>query len=425
MRRIVPLLSLLPLATLAFAEPAAERALVVRNATVETLTAAGRLERATVVIRDGKIAALGKDIAVPESATVIDAAGGTLMPGIIDPYFTVTIAAGTTEAAPRTVVIGGRTINVPGGFGNRGAGTFTRVADNFYPFDTGFKPLPRVGLTKLNLVTSGLGQAAVVRVTPGQPERMLDRADGVAYATVTNSTESLDQIRTRLTRGGGGGGRPGGFGGGGFGGGAPAAGTQLWTDVLEGKAPLIVEAANAAAVVHLLKALEPHKNVKLVLFLAGDAVAETVPLLKERKATVILRPRLDLLPNTRDRFNAARMLQEAGVDFVFSLTARPPAAAGGFGAAAALQTEEQTPPLTIDSDFPLFPVALLTKTGLPRSTALEALTKKPAGLLGLDKTHGTIEAGKVADLLLFTGDPLDPASRLRHTIIDGRIVYAY
>jgi imidazolonepropionase-like amidohydrolase len=45
-------------------------------------------------------------------------------------------------------------------------------------------------------------------------------------------------------------------------------------------------------------------------------------------------------------------------------------------------------------------------------------------LLGLEKTHGTIEAGKAADLLLFTGDPLDPASRLRHTIIDGRTAYA-
>ena len=75
-------------------------------------------------------------------------------------------------------------------------------------------------------------------------------------------------------------------------------------------------------------------------------------------------------------------------------------------------------------DFPLFPVAVLVKTGLPRAAALEALAKRPATILGMGATHGTIEPGKAADLLLFSGDPLDPASRLRRTIIDGRTAYA-
>jgi hypothetical protein len=324
------------------------------------------------------------------------------------------------------VVVRGRPITISGGGGGRPGGGFTRVADNFYPFDPGFKPLARVGLTRLNLVTSGVGQAAQVRVTPREPGNMLAVSDGLAYASVTNSTESLDQIRTRLSRGGG---RTGGFGGpggaGGLGGGA-TAGAQLWADVLEGKTPLVVEAANAAAVLHLLKALEPHKKVKLTLFLAGDAVAETLPALQERQVNVILRPRVDLLPNTRDRFSAARMLHEAGINFAFSLTARPPAAAGGAGfGAPGLNPDDPTPTLNIDPDFPLFPVALLVKSGLPRTIALEALAKRPAAFLGLEKTHGTIEAGKTADLLIFSGDPLDAGSRLRHTIIDGKVVYAH
>src|SRR6266568_3582489 len=49
-----------------------EPALVIRNATVETLASAGRVERATVVVRDGKIAAIGKDVAAPDDATIID-----------------------------------------------------------------------------------------------------------------------------------------------------------------------------------------------------------------------------------------------------------------------------------------------------------------------------------------------------------------
>jgi hypothetical protein len=413
--------------TIAVAAPAAaqEPAVAVRNATAETLAAAGRVERATVVVRGGKIEAVGKDIPIPDDATLIDAQGGTLLPGIIDPHFEVSIAAASAEGGTRTVILRGRAIqvNLPAARG----GGFTRVADNFYPYDPGFKPLPRAGLTRLNLITSGTGQAAIVRVTPADPEHMLDRPDGAAFASVTNQTDSLDQVRTRLetaaqrSRSGGSGGR----GAGGPGGLAPAAGAQLWQDVYDGKAPLLASAANAAAVVQLLRALEPYKNVKLALFAAGDVAAETVDALKGRNVRVILRPGLDMVPNTRDRFNAARLLHEAGVEFAFSLTARPPAgdAQGRLGAILG-DAEPAAAPGPTDQDFPLFPVAVLVKTGLPRQAALEALTKKPAALLGLDKTHGTIEPGKAADLLLFTGDPLDSAGRLRLTLIDGRTAYA-
>src|SRR5438270_10436451 len=89
---------------------AAEPAIALRNATVDTMAAVGRVEKATVVIRNGKIEAVGKDITIPDDAKVIDAAGGTIMPGIIDPHFEVSVAATTADAGPRTIVIGGRTV---------------------------------------------------------------------------------------------------------------------------------------------------------------------------------------------------------------------------------------------------------------------------------------------------------------------------
>jgi predicted amidohydrolase len=414
MRLTFVLTLLFPLVVSA-AEPAS---LAIRNATIETLGTAGRIERATVVIKDGKITAVGKDVAIPDEATVLDAAGGTLMPGVIDPYFEVTIAAATADAGPRTAIVRGRQVQLPGA-GQARATAFTRIADNFYPYDAGYKALPRVGLTRLNLVTGGVGQAAIVRVTPAEPENMLDRPDGLAFASVTNSSDSLDQVRQRLEAANraksSSNSRPAT---------APvAAGTQLWNDVLDGKAPLVAAAANPAAVLHVLKAVEPFKNVKLVLFMSGDAVAETVDALKGRSVKVILRPGLDLTPNTRDRFNPARMLHSAGVEFAFSLSAKPPSVAANQAAAAAI-TGDSDAALTIDADCPLFPVAMLVKTGLPRAAALEALAKQPAAIVGLGSSHGTIEAGKAADLLLFSGDPLDPASRLRRTIIDGRTAYA-
>jgi hypothetical protein len=398
------------------APAAAAPPLAVRNATVETLGPAGRIEKATVVVRDGKVAAVGKDVAVPDDATVIDAAGGTLMPGLIDPHFEVAVTAPTADAGGRTIVIGGRTITIGGGGGFQPA-TFTRIADNFYPYDTGFKPLPRAGLTRLNLVSGGSGQAAVVRVTPAEPEQMMDRPDGGAFIGVTNNSTSLDQLRSRLdpnagrgVRGGFIAGRPGG---------GTTAGTQLWNDVRDGKAPLIVSCANAAAIVHVMSAVEPYKNLKMTIFASGSAFAEAADSLKGKKVRALVRPGYDLVPNTRDRFAAARMLNEMGIEVAFTLTANPPAA-GGFDPTGGAGTDSAA----LAADFPLFPVAMTVKAGLPRQAALEALTKRPAAIIGLESTHGTIEPGKAADLVLYTGDPLDPASRLRLTLIDGRTVHA-
>lgn len=417
--RVFALLFLVAVPGLAPAQPT----LIIRNATVETLGPAGRLEQATVIIRDGKIAAVGKDVPVPDFAEVIDAQGGTVMPGIVDPYFQVAITAATADSGERTAVIRGRPFPF-GGFGGRTAGGFTRIADNFYPYDPGLKPLPRVGICRANLVSSGVGQSAIIRCTPEQPEAMLVQPDGPIYAAVTNASESLDQLRSRLARQG----RPGGSGGAGASAGTappPSTAQDPWKDVVDGKTPLLVEAANAAAVVHVLKLLQPYPNIKLVLFLAGDAVPENLALLKERKVSVVLRPRFEFLPASRDRFNPARMLHENGVEVLFSLTARPPRPPTATLPTPQQQPEEEQQSVPgVERDCPLFPVALQVKTGLPRETALAALTKKPAALLGWEKTHGSIESGKTADLLLFTGDPLDPASRLRLVLIDGRIVHA-
>src|SRR5262249_19069326 len=88
-----------------------------------------------------------------------------------------------------------------GGWASRGAGPggggrFPAVAATFSRLAAGLRPLPGFGIPRLNVVTNGLGQAALVRVTPGDPDHMLEQPDGLAYVSVTNSTDSLDQVRT-------------------------------------------------------------------------------------------------------------------------------------------------------------------------------------------------------------------------------------
>ena len=71
--------------TLVIPLAAQERVILIRNATVLTITN-GTIENGSVLIRGSKIAAVGKDIAAPANAQVIDATGKFVMPGIIDTH---------------------------------------------------------------------------------------------------------------------------------------------------------------------------------------------------------------------------------------------------------------------------------------------------------------------------------------------------
>ena len=67
--------------------------------------------------------------------------------------------------------------------------------------------------------------------------------------------------------------------------------------------------------------------------------------------------------------------------------------------------------------------AMAAVNGLGHAGALRAVTLDAAKLLGIDKDHGSIEVGKVADLVLYDGDPFEHATHVTHTVMGGRVVY--
>jgi imidazolonepropionase-like amidohydrolase len=88
--------------------------------------------------------------------------------------------------------------------------------------------------------------------------------------------------------------------------------------------------------------------------------------------------------------------------------------------------------IAITTDHPVVPInflahqaALSVKHGLDRDTALRALTINPARIIGIDDRLGSIEPGKDADLVVWSGDPLDVLSRVQHALIDGTEIYSY
>jgi len=71
-----------------------------------------------------------------------------------------------------------------------------------------------------------------------------------------------------------------------------------------------------------------------------------------------------------------------------------------------------------------YEAAMAAAAGLDRDRALRAITLDAAKLLGIEKDHGSNEPGKVADLVLYDGDPFEHATHVTHTIMRGRVVYS-
>jgi imidazolonepropionase-like amidohydrolase len=88
--------------------------------------------------------------------------------------------------------------------------------------------------------------------------------------------------------------------------------------------------------------------------------------------------------------------------------------------------------IAITTDHPVVPInflayqaALSVKEGLDRDVALRALTINPARILGIDGRLGSLEPGKDADLVIWSGDPLNVLSRVERALIDGAEIYAH
>ncbi|GAA5521243.1 amidohydrolase family protein [Aliifodinibius salicampi] len=100
-------------------------------------------------------------------------------------------------------------------------------------------------------------------------------------------------------------------------------------------------------------------------------------------------------------FTTAAKLHDAGIPFAFQ---------SGF--------ESYVPKTRIV----LYEAGVATAYGLPREAALNALTKSPSQILGIDKLVGSLQEGKDADIVLFDGDPLEYTTHIRSVIVDGKVV---
>jgi imidazolonepropionase-like amidohydrolase len=170
------------------------------------------------------------------------------------------------------------------------------------------------------------------------------------------------------------------------------------------KIPIIFSANRADDLGTALR-LSKEFNLKAVLDLAteGYLVGES---LAEAKVPVVVHPTLQRIGSTMETYNThlcnAALLAERKI---------PIAIGTGF--------EGYVPKTRVLRQE----AAMAMVNGLGFDRALRAITLDAAKLLGIDDRFGSIEAGKVADLILYDGDPFEHATHVTDTIMDGRIVY--
>ncbi|HEY7394253.1 MAG TPA: hypothetical protein VH559_05395, partial [Gemmatimonadaceae bacterium] len=169
-------------------QPAAQKAAaptLIKNATILTVTK-GKLESTDLLLQNGKIAQIGKNLSAPTGATVIDATGKYVMPGIIDPH-SHSMADAINE-------------------GSLSVTSMVRIRDVLNPEDVNIYRQLAGGVTTINVLHGSAntigGQNAVVKLKYGRDvDEMLfpDAMPGIKFALGENVTQKNSQQSAQAT----------------------------------------------------------------------------------------------------------------------------------------------------------------------------------------------------------------------------------
>lgn len=170
--------------------------------------------------------------------------------------------------------------------------------------------------------------------------------------------------------------------------------------VIEGKQPLLVMATRERAIHDAVEFADKEK-VKIILADVREP-GKMLPVLKQKNIPVILPRNLELPLNEDDPYDASytlpKQLYDAGVKF----------------AIASFSTE-------FSRNLP-WDAANAVAFGLPHDEALKAVTLNAAQILGVGDKVGSIEEGKVADLIIADGDILETRTQIKQLFINGKPV---
>ncbi|HKV36826.1 MAG TPA: amidohydrolase family protein [Pyrinomonadaceae bacterium] len=404
----------------------------ITNARIVTVSGP-TLERGTVVIRNGLIVAVGANVNAPSDARIIDGAGLTVYPGLIDSYTNLALPEAPPSPSPGGGGGGGGFFAAPprpspGGPNSTqpvGLQPEVLVEDVIRPGGNEIESSRSVGLTTaLTSPRTGIwmGQSALINLAGDTPQEMIVRSPvamhvgftplrgtypgsllGV-FATLRQMMLDAQRYRDSLAlyeRSPRGMRRP-----------EMDRSLAALVPVVDGRMPVVMLANSER---EIARALELATEFKLKLIIAGGREADRLaPRLAKQNVPVLLSL------NLPRRTTAA--LPEADPEPMRVLRERVEAQqTAGRLAKAGVRFAFESGSLTNISDL-MRNANITIENGLSATDALRAFTIWPATIFGVENQLGSIETGKIANLTVTRGDLFDRDSRVAHVFIDGRPV---
>jgi imidazolonepropionase-like amidohydrolase len=373
------------------------QAIAITGATVFPVSGP-KLEHATVLIRDGRIAAVGTNVAIPSDATRIDAAGTWVTPGLFDGAGQL----GLTE-------IGAVQATNEGNLRDDDVSAAFNVGEGINPASV-LIPVTRIQgvTTSLTMPSGGLisGQAVVINLDGSTIETMTVRSPaamvmdlsagaktagggsraGVAERLRRVFDDALEYTRRTtdyrknaiqpLA--------------------APARDLEALLPVLHGELPVVVVANRRS---DIETALRIGAEYKLRLILAGGAEGWMIADKIAAAGVPVLVEPLDNIPSYDAlgiRYENASLLSHAGVKVVL------------------METD------THNSRNVRQQAGNAVSYGMDWDAALRAVTLTPAEVFGVADRYGSLETGKVANVVVWSGDPFEFSTAVEHVFIRGR-----
>ncbi len=357
-----------------------------------------KIDNATVLIRDGRVAAVGTNVAVPAGATRIDAAGKWVTPGLIDAagqmgLTEIGAVQGTNDAFQRTSEV---------------AASFN-VAEGINPASA-LIPVTRIeGITSTLAWPQGQligGQGVMIDLDGATIEAMLVKSPAAILADLSESSKDegggsragaaarlrrvfndaleysrrrADYSRAQMQQLA-----------------AAPADLEALLPVLRGQLPLVVNANRRS---DIETALRIAREYKLRLILAGAAEGwQVADKIAAAGVPVLVQP-LDNIPSYDGlgvRYENAGLLAQVGVKVVL------------------LETD------THNSRNLRQQAGNAVAYGMTWEQALRAVTLAPAEVFGVADRYGSLEPGKVANVAVWSGDPFEFSTGVEHVFIRGK-----
>lgn len=374
----------------------------------------GVIDSGTVLVENGKITAVGRDVKVPQGAQMIDARGKVVMPGLFDAGDKL----GTVEIPALQITVDSTEYTDP-------VQPQLRVLDALNPGSENILVNRAAGITNsLSTPADGNligGQSAVIQLdgdtvdamvvkSPAALHISLGEESKTTYGTKNRAPETrmgeiamlrqaflkaqhYKEVQGAYTEKQGGKGEKSSA--------PPARDLKMDAMVaaLEGKIPVV---AHADRVSDMESALRLADEFHFRLILADAAAAWRIAdQLAARKIPVIVGPILEepgRMESVDVRLDNAARLYRAGVPI-------------------AIQTAADNEV----RDLP-FQVEYAISYGLPEDAALQALTLNPARFFGVDNRLGSIDAGKDANLIVLDGTPFRVKTRVVTELIGGKVM---